>query len=68
MVNNIMLCFFFLFVSREKELARIVIKKEDVDLIVSYASNLDNMNLLLCLILPLLQFHQPQLYTTVVYQ
>ena len=48
MVNNIMLCFFFLFVSREKELARIVIKKEDVDLIVSYASNLDNMNLLLC--------------------
>ena len=48
MVNNIMLCFFFFFASREKELARIVIKKEDVDLIVSYASNLDNMNLLLC--------------------
>ena len=66
MFNNIMLCFFFFFfASREKELARIVIKKEDVDLIVSYASNLDNMNLLLCLILPLLQFHQPQLYTTV---
>ena len=49
MFNNIMLCFsFFFFASREKELARIVIKKEDVDLIVSYASNLDNMNLLLC--------------------
>ena len=68
MFNNIMLCFFFFFATREKELARIVIKKEDVDLIVSYASNLDNMNLLLCLILPLLQFQQPQLYTTVVYQ
>ena len=49
MFNNIMLCFFFFFFAfREKELARIVIKKEDVDLIVSYASNLDNMNLLLC--------------------